>query len=128
MFSKSPLIPPRYLFADRSFQSIKAAAISDLYLLNENTNGSSGFLAWRQGRWRGGGCCIQLQSEEPSSQSEAVKGKDAEKHQCQQGMGLESKVKAFSVITPNLYNLKSSLGSLAEGFQFVSENEKLRVS
>lgn len=55
MFSKSSLIPPRYLFADPSSQSMKAAAISELYLLNENTNGSSSFLARRQGRQQGVG-------------------------------------------------------------------------
>lgn len=34
---------------------MKAAAISELYLLNENTNGSSSFLARRQGRQQGVG-------------------------------------------------------------------------
>lgn len=81
MFSKSSLIPPRYLFADQSFPSIKAAAISDLYLLNENTNGSRGFLAWCRGSVEGGGWFgFQLPSEEPSRLSKAVNRSDAEKH------------------------------------------------
>lgn len=78
MFSKSSLIPPRYLFADPSSQSMKAAAISELYLLNENTNGSSSFLARRQGRQQGVGvgaggrwwCRIQL-----CPRSRAITGK-----------------------------------------------------
>lgn len=81
MFSKSSLIPPRYLFADPSSQSMKAAAISELYLLNENTNGSSSFLARRQGRQQGVGmgvgvggrwwCRIQLCPEKPGNHGEA---------------------------------------------------------
>ena len=98
MFSKSSLIPPRYLFADQSFQSIKAAAISDLYLLNENTNGSPGSLDWCQGSavgGRGGWYGLQLWSEEPSSLSEAVNRNCAEKHRFQHGMGLGSTSQGF---------------------------------
>lgn len=91
MFSKSSLIPPRYLFAGQSFQSIKAAAISDLYLLNENTNGSSGFLTQCQGRHSvGGWCCIKLGSEKPGNQSEVVNPGDVEEHQFWQGVSGES--------------------------------------
>lgn len=79
----------------------------------------------------GGWCCIRLWSEKPSNGSEVVSREDVNKHQIWQGMSLESQSQGFLNDNSSLYNLRSSLGSWAEGFcvfsrlrNFVSANDE----